>query len=165
MARDVILFIPVLPQNAATAQYYLCNPLRKATFKVSFVHWPPVESTIKAACPSSSGEPHGRFWWVGLVILIFIGVVAAGKIFDTAAEEGDLPHEIGERAEKSAFQIRSSWGQFWRFPRFGRLEKSISCMFSTPVNIPIPSAGTIIPRINTAYFFIKKLAGREILRN
>jgi hypothetical protein len=29
----------------------------------------------------------------------------------------------------------------------------------------IPPAGTIIPRINTAYFFIKKLAGREILRN
>ena len=38
------------------------------------------EAGGEAAGPSSSGEPQGRFWWVGLVTLIFIGVVAAGKI-------------------------------------------------------------------------------------
>jgi len=33
-------------------------------------------------------------------------------------EKGDLSHEIGERAEKSTFQIRSSWPKFCRFFAF-----------------------------------------------
>jgi len=45
-------------------------------------------------------------------------------------------------APKSVFQIRSSWAQFLILERLVRLEKSISCVFSTSVNIPIPPAGT-----------------------
>ena len=47
-------------------------------------------------------------------------------------------HKIGRRTENPAFQIRSSWAQFDSFLRFWRLEKSISYVFSTPVNIPTP---------------------------
>jgi hypothetical protein len=41
-----------------------------------------------------------------------------------------------------AFQIRSSSAQFCRFLRFGRLNKSISCVFSISLNIPTPPAST-----------------------
>src|SRR5258708_6178765 len=55
-------------------------------------------------------------------------------------KKADLPHEIGQRAEKSAFQIRSSQPQFSLFLRFWRLETSISFVFSTTMNIPTPPA-------------------------
>jgi hypothetical protein len=42
-----------------------------------------------------------------------------------------------------AFQIRSSWAQFLLQQRFLLLDFSITCVFSTAVNIPIPPAGTI----------------------
>ena len=42
-----------------------------------------------------------------------------------------------------AFQIRSSWAQFLVQQRFLLLDFSITCVFSTAVNIPIPSADTI----------------------
>jgi len=53
--------------------------------------------------------------------------------------------EGGRRAPKnwSAFQIRSSWAHFLRRRRFVCLEKSISCVFSTCLNIPTPPASTI----------------------
>jgi hypothetical protein len=43
-------------------------------------------------------------------------------------------------------------GAILAFSAFWHLEKSISCVFSIPVNIPIPSAGTINSPINTVYF-------------
>jgi hypothetical protein len=46
--------------------------------------------------------------------------------------------------ENCAFQIRSSSRHFCRFLRFARLEKSISCVFSMPLNIPTPPASTLI---------------------
>src|SRR5260370_40396422 len=63
-------------------------------------------------------------------------------------KKADLPHEIGQRAEKSAFQIRSSQPQSCRFLRFWRLKKSISCVFSTSLNIPTPPASTISDKGN-----------------
>src|SRR6266849_1659637 len=63
-------------------------------------------------------------------------------------KKADLPHEIGQRAEKSAFQIRSSQPQFSLFLRFWRLEKSISCVFSIPLNIPTAPASTISDKGN-----------------
>ena len=41
-------------------------------------------------------------------------------------------------SEKAAFQIRSSWAQFCRILRFWRVEKSITYVFSTSLNIPTP---------------------------
>jgi hypothetical protein len=36
--------------------------------------------------------------------------------------------------------MRSSWTQFYRVLRFWRLEKSVSCVFSIPLDIPTPPA-------------------------
>jgi len=36
---------------------------------------------------------------------------------------------LGSQDETAVFLIRSSWAQFCRFLRFGRVEKSISCVF------------------------------------
>jgi hypothetical protein len=51
-------------------------------------------------------------------------------------DKRDLPQKIGQRAENPAFQIRSSYAQFSRFLCLERLEKSISYVFSIPLNIP-----------------------------
>jgi hypothetical protein len=58
--------------------------------------------------------------------------------------KGDLLHEISQRAENPAFQIRSSQAQFLTRERFWRVEKSITCVFSTKLNIPTPPASTIL---------------------
>jgi hypothetical protein len=46
--------------------------------------------------------------------------------------------------EYSAFQIRSSWAQFLRFSIFVRVNFSVTCVLSIPLNIPTPPASTII---------------------
>ena len=51
--------------------------------------------------------------------------------------------KVGCRTEKTAFQIRSSWPQFRGIVRFWRAEFSISCVFSTGLNISTPPASTI----------------------
>jgi hypothetical protein len=52
--------------------------------------------------------------------------------------------EVRLRMKNPVFQIRSSWTQFLMRERFVRLEKSISYVFSTRVNIPTPPASTNI---------------------
>jgi len=51
--------------------------------------------------------------------------------------------EVRLRMKKPVFQLRSSWTQFLIRERFVRLEKSISYVFSTRMNIPTPPASTI----------------------
>jgi hypothetical protein len=56
-----------------------------------------------------------------------------------------LPAPLEKLANKdleSVFQIRSSWAQFLMRQRFVRLEKSITCVFSISLKVPIPPAGT-----------------------
>jgi hypothetical protein len=57
--------------------------------------------------------------------------------------EGTILLEIGDQAQKAAFQIRSSWAQFHGIVRFWRVAKSITYVFSTSMNIPTPPASTI----------------------
>ncbi len=51
---------------------------------------------------------------------------------------------MSTQVEGTAFQIRSSWAQFCRFLRFVRLEKSITYVFSIPLNIPTPPASKVL---------------------
>jgi hypothetical protein len=44
--------------------------------------------------------------------------------------------------ENPAFQIRSSWAQFLMQQRFERVEKPVTYMFSSSLNIPTPPAST-----------------------
>ena len=57
---------------------------------------------------------------------------------------GSAPKILAAQERKAVFQIRSSWAQFCRFLRFWRVEKSISCVFSTAMNIPTPPASKIL---------------------
>lgn len=97
------------------------------------------------------------------VVLLVDSRVESGVIPDIVNSDGAPAHEAGalrrgrsrkKRAfkelgnywggEKLAFQLRSSWAQFRRVLRFWRVAKSITYVFSTPLNVPTPPASKLL---------------------